>query len=729
MQKTTLIAIFSLFSSFSYAIDLQNKIYNSDKSYFETISSPDIINKKGASIYTTYSIQKYPIVYENEPLIDGLQSLNTSFIYGLSKDIEIGANVSYLQTLVNDNSFYESYSGMGDALLELKYNLFKNVSIIPQYIMSLNDGIDAAGTYSGGYGLKLSTALLRETKLPIYINYAFYNLPDNTLREIDQSSRVFASIGTVYSLNKVFDLGLEYFHDQASNHSPKEIMSHITFDNDKFLVRSGLGFGLSDEQENEYRFFITLGFNFDFSSENRKRKKVLKEEFLLREINSVDEKKMLSESSLKNEKDDMDDHAVLPFYTVKEVKKLEKKEEKSQEKKNEELVKDKKTDELIKKKFNRLKMAFSNLSYFVDLYKSKGLSKEKALTEFAWSLRVIDMRRDTLDDIKKNLKDKSKNYELLKEYSKMEEAEKFAKDYIKNNNKELKKLRNKLKNKVVKKEDNESSIKKIKTNKNIEKKKVAKKKDWKSLTKEEEKLKKEQEIAWEVSKTKTLLDLKKEGKYKEIKKVNKGLTSENNKEKPKIITKKEDSTKKVVIIKKKESVESSSKKKNIELDKKEDNISKVTETDIPSIISVVNKKESLLVNKKEDSKSLLNKINEKLKLKVKIENPYADFYKRYQEALVRMKQKRIKKENAKANEIIIESFKEKKLLKKKNIVKENENINLDKYKTISVESVEKVEDIQKAKEDFLNEFYDRSNYEDAVIYEEGEIEKSIGPRY
>ena len=179
---------------------------------------------------------------------------------------------------------------------------------------------------------------------------------------------------------------------------------------------------------------------------------------------------MLSNSSLKNESEDLDDHSVVPFYTVKEVKQMEEKKENKQEKK------------LVEKKYNRLKMAYSSLDYFVDLHKKNKISKEKALTEFAWGLRVIKMRRDTLN----KLENKTDNdYKQFDQYKKEKDFEKYAKDFIKNNKQKLKEIRKKLKN-----EDKEEMVDDKETS-NVELKDEiddVNKRDWTALTKEEEEL-------------------------------------------------------------------------------------------------------------------------------------------------------------------------------------------------------------------------------------------------
>ena len=129
--------------------------------------------------------------------------------------------------------------------------------------------------------------------------------------------------------------------------------------------------------------------------------------------------------------------------------------------------------------------------------------------------------------------------------------------------------------------------------------------------------------------------------------------------------------------------------------------------------------------------SLLDKINEKLKISIKSDYKYNKFINKYEEGINRdIEKKNIEKEKV-VNEIIINKFNELKNIDKKEQKpsKEGEKIKLQEYKIISVDKVNDEKE-QEVKDEFLNDFYEKSNtYDDAVIYEEGDIEKSLGPRY
>lgn len=698
MKKIIFFSIFIL-SFQSFAIDIQNKIINSDKSYFESISTPDVLEKYQSMMFLNYSLLKNPVLDKNNnPYIDGLQDINASLIYGLFNKAEIGLTVSYKSTLVNENSFYEKYQGLSDGIIELKYNIFDNLSIIPQYIFPLHDKIPLGGVSSSGYGLKLSGSLLKKTKLPVYINLAGYSFDENKLNEIDQSSRLFASLGTIYNLNQYYDLGIEYFHDQSKNHSPKELLTHLTFDNQSLLLRSGFGFGLNNHEQNEFRFFLTLGVSFDFSSGNNKKRKELNNEFLLRSINSLEEplnelnndlkekskseiKNMMKESSLSDVKEEKyDDHNVIPFYTVKEIKKIKK--EEPLEKKEEE--KELKYQKVVDKKFERLVKSYDNLNYFVDLHKNKEISNKKALVEFSWGLRVIKMRRGTLDDLSKKVKN-IEDYDKLIEYKKEKNFEEYASKFVNENYKKLKKIRRDLK---------------------------------------------EQEKAWEISKTKTLQDLIKEGK-KKISIVKKDIVSLDKKteldnKNSELLDNK--SIESEVFLKEGEIINESLDKKEAILETK---VEENKEYIIPSIESLSSGLENNYkkIEKKKDS--LLDEINEKLKISIQSDYKYNNFINKYEEEINKeIDKKNIEKEKN-VNDIIINKFKELKNIDKneQKTSNDSEKIKLQEYKIISVDKVN-YEKEQEVKDEFLNDFYEKSNtYDDAVIYEEGDLEKSLGPRY
>lgn len=673
MIKIINIFLFLAFLSNSYAIDIQNKIHNSDKSYFETITIPQNLNKNQMMMFLNYSVLKNPVLDDkNNPYIDGLQNIDASFIYGLSNKIELGTNLSYKQTLSSESSFFESYSGLSELLVEGKYQYNKHIALTPQYIFSLNDGIPLSGPTSG-YGLKLSTGILQESKLPFFFNISGYQFAENRLRNIDQSSRIFYSLGTLYSINKDFDLGVEFFHDISKSHSPKEIISHLTFDNNNFLLRSGMGLGLNEYEQNEFRFLITLGLSFDFSNKNKKDRMNLNNDFLLREINSYEEeemsidtdklKRMASNSSII-EDEDLDEHTVLPFYTVKEIREIVRKEENKKEISSE-IIKE------YEERQERIKKSEETLAYFVELHKKNRINDEKALVEFSWGIRVLNMRKKAMDDFLDKLDEST--VKELNTRNKESELEKYAKDFVKNNKKKLMEIRNDLKKQNKKDNESVASIKK----ESVEEEIIVEEIDFNKLTPEQEEIKKKQEIAWEISKTKTLQDLIKEGLYSPEKKIIK--------------------------------------------DRK-----KISPPKIESLIDHVLLKESEIKEKDLKVDSLLNKINEKLNLK--IETPsYQRFYDNYKEGILNGKTFKMKPLRNEKEEIrfIDEEVTE---IKEEKSSEESDN-NLKEYKILSIKKVSEEESV-KSKENFMNEFYENNkNYEDSVIYDDGYIEKSSGPSY
>jgi hypothetical protein len=154
-------------------------------------------------------------------------------------------------------------------------------------------------------------------------------------------------------------------------------------------------------------------------------------------------------------------------------------------------INDTKVNVLTKKELQMLKyikkiqQTRETLEYFYNLFNKKKLAENRMYKEFSWGLHLNKKRS------KKLKKYAGKNPKVLLAIKKLEEdtpIDLVAKQFIKNHKK------------------NEISAK-------PEKKMIA-------LTEKETRIKKEQEKAWELSRKKTLLDLKKEGlvKVKKIKK-------------------------------------------------------------------------------------------------------------------------------------------------------------------------------------------------------------------
>ena len=148
---------------------------------------------------------------------------------------------------------------------------------------------------------------------------------------------------------------------------------------------------------------------------------------------------------------------------------------------------------------------------------------------------------------------------------------------------------------------------------------------------------------------------------------------------------------------------------------------------VPEIVSIsddLTKKEDI----KEKKESLLEKINNKLKIKFESNSyDYSNFYNQYKKTIIKEKEEKIKKKEMEVDKIIIESFIKDRNIKNK---EENEEIDIRSLKKITIEKVEESNDSNQVKDDFLNNFYEENeSYDDATIYEDSDIEKSLGPRY
>lgn len=106
-----------------------------------------------------------------------------------------------------------------------------------------------------------------------------------------------------------------------------------------------------------------------------------------------------SETKLKDKSESEDNINVVPFYSVKDLKKRGVDTVKSEEKTVEGMLQD---------RVSKYKDVQDSLKYFSDLYKANKITDEKALLEFKWALRVLAKRKDAIVRITKNLKDQSK---------------------------------------------------------------------------------------------------------------------------------------------------------------------------------------------------------------------------------------------------------------------------------------------------------------------------------
>ena len=766
-----IIAILTCFNAF--ALDLQTKSRNSDKSLYESISNYKIMYPGYLQTSISYSLLSNPLVDEKtgNVLVDGLHEADFSMVYGFNRFFELGMSAPYIQTMVeNSASNFNEYQGLSDLYIEGKVNVFDYFSLIPVYVLNLGNGLATTGTKNGGYGLKIVGGTDISKKLSLNYTLGQFFLEGTSFGSINQELRNQVGLGVAYKINSELMWGNELINDTSDGRKSTEILTHFTLDVNNFKTRMGVGSGfLNDNDENNLRVFFSLITDFNIFGKNKTAKikpikfdaikdderkefffdsgdikdeidkvdDIQEDSIIERSINSLDidknklreELKKVKEKEQDFKKIEVEGHSVIPFYSVEEVKKETKEEINNNEKTEENIFLDKSELDIedlryLESRKEKIKETQRTLEYFVRLYKNKKISKERALKEFNWSKRVLRMRRDSIDDVAKMIKDKygkvlDKN--KITAYSEETIAEREAQEILDDEKKYFKKLVREARKDIV--NDNKSSS--LNTNK-----------EEKKETEEERaaRLTKEQEAVWKDGRTLLEMrqDLQKKLNKRKIKKKNvvKNKLKETNKEK--------------VDVSKTEGIKKTSIEKKYELKKK------------ASIVPAV--KIGIIQNKKQIEKDLKNNINklideENSKANKEInEKDYEDFYKEYKKKIEQYKalreqkkkeeflkeQKEIKIENKK--EEIKAIVKEEKPLEIKPVIKnkdagELEVIELKNYKVKSIE--ERYEDmiqkesINKEKnrrnKEILNNFLEEST--SPGLEEEGYIEKSTGPDY
>lgn len=647
-----------LIISKSYALDINSKFMNSDKSSFETISDSETIESNRMMFFLSNSIVTNPLVnYETEEiLINDLVESSFSLIYGVTDNFELGLTSSFYQTKVPENSLFNEYQGLSDLAIELKYNVIKNLAIIPVYIQNLNNQEATSGSFEGGYGLRIVGSLFEKSALPIYYSLGQLQLKNTKFNQFNQEVRHQYSLGTIIDLKHNLDLGFELYQDYSNEfHKPIELLTHFTYKNKYFNVRTGFGNGfLNEANQNEFRYFINLFFDYSFDDQIAKKLEILNNRTLIRELNSVDEEKMkvmmAKTETIKNEKDE--DVTVLPFYSVKEIKK-----NKPQQNPLEEKIK------YIESKKERLNKAYNKMQYF---YNADNLKAKDQIRELSWSLRVVEKRKNTMRRLKK-------------EY-----------ENVINEDKLFNYQNNELEKKVVAKLD---QLKKKTEN--------SKKKSFDTIPQH---IIDEQKKAYEISKTKTLQDLIKERKLKKLK------------------VKKKLKPKKVAVQEKLQKI-------------KENKIEKIVHKNL-KIETIRNNeidKFKLVNNKKDEVKSLKSKIDtflsKNLVIKSESMGKYSNFYKSYKSKLDEKK-----REQEVANQQkVIEAFKEIDKSKDVKIEEKSPVIELNNLKELSIQEKYEQWKTKQKEEKYKNLNLQKNDYEmpktNVIIYEEDEMEESLGPRY
>lgn len=304
-----------------YAIDLNNKIQNTDKSDFSTINSPFRTKNKKSSVDLEYSYTTNPLILKRQngtttPLIQGLSVLEVSALFGFSDSVQLGILIPGEQPYGVVGPASEAKTYLNNILIEPKIYISDNIAFMPVYYIpgssklpiqtsaSLNEVNDMPlGKDKGAYGARMSLGFgdKEDTNSVLTaIQVGALMAPDSKfcgtvnchLSEIDQSSRIQLGGAVSYPVSGTIRLLLEAYGEKTKNNTPLEAIATIQYKEDNFLMRVGGGTGdFNGTTANAAK--VLASFTYFFGSEKQTAKNYVPDSAPVRNQNFEDRIKEL----------------------------------------------------------------------------------------------------------------------------------------------------------------------------------------------------------------------------------------------------------------------------------------------------------------------------------------------------------------------------------------------------------------------------------------------------
>lgn len=280
-----------------YAIDLNTKIQNTDKSDFNTINSPFRYKNKKSSVSLEYSNTKNPLILKRSdgstvPLIEGLTVMEFSMLYGITDSLQLGILIPGENPYGIVAPFDDAKKYLGNILIEPKIYLMDNIAFIPLYYIPGSSKINGIGNSQsdldlgkdkGGYGAKLSMGFGDKEKsdsILTAVQIGAIMAPESKFRinqtssEIDQTQRLQFGVGISYPVSGTMRLLVEAYGEKTKNNTPMESIATIEYKNDNFMMRLGGGTGdLQGSGSNTAK--VLANFTYYFGSEKETAKNTL----------------------------------------------------------------------------------------------------------------------------------------------------------------------------------------------------------------------------------------------------------------------------------------------------------------------------------------------------------------------------------------------------------------------------------------------------------------------
>lgn len=281
--KITVATLTAISSLRVYAIDLNGKIQNTDKTLFNSISSP-IPDKEGKSIFNfEYGNNVNPLVLKRNdgtvvPLIKGLDVFDASMTYQVSKSLQLGILVPGERPYGIVGPLEESKMYLSNIMVEAKAYVADGIAIIPVYYVPNSESISTninnqnvtvpVGKEKGGYGLKASYARGKDASKEVITAFQVGAImaPETKFREIDQSNRFQMGAGVSIPMTGTLRLLVEAYAEKTKNNNPAEALATIEYKHDSFLLKLGAGTGdLQGDGSNTSK--VLAGFTYYFGEQ------------------------------------------------------------------------------------------------------------------------------------------------------------------------------------------------------------------------------------------------------------------------------------------------------------------------------------------------------------------------------------------------------------------------------------------------------------------------------
>lgn len=258
----------------AWAIDLNTKVKNTDRSLFN--SNPGVNIKEGrGSIFGEFNLSGNALVVRNktsgkiDPLVKDLMGFDIGGNYGVTSWFQMGVLLPIEMSSGEENKTY-----LNGPYFEAKFKLLENFALVPSYQLPSSSKINVKvdnqtlevpmGPKNGTYGAKVVYQ-----KGDLTSGYAvagqlgYYSSPENKFQNIDQSSQILMGVSAGMPLTETINAIGEIYGTKMTDAFPLEISGMLNFKGEDINWQLGAGSGnLQGSGSNTYKVFVGLTYVF-----------------------------------------------------------------------------------------------------------------------------------------------------------------------------------------------------------------------------------------------------------------------------------------------------------------------------------------------------------------------------------------------------------------------------------------------------------------------------------